>query len=61
MTLIALLAAGEAMLFSATHTKLIGARRQQVLMGNTLGSTWAGPYDALSKKPACAGRRPVDI
>ena len=63
MTLIALLAAGEAMLFSATHAKRIGARRQQVLMGNTQGSSCSLPLldDHLRRRTAGASRVQVFV
>jgi hypothetical protein len=43
MALIALIAAAEAMLFSASGAKRNQARRQQVLMGNSLDSVRALP------------------
>lgn len=63
MTLIALFAAGEAMLFSATHAKLNGARRQRVLMGNTLGSSCSLPLldDHLRRRTAGASRVQVFV
>ena len=58
MTLIALIAAAEAMLFSASGAKRNQARRQQVLMGNSLDSVRAMPLvDAyLKRKTAGASR-----
>ena len=38
MTLLALIATAEAMLFSASQAKRYHARRQQVLMGNAVDS-----------------------
>ena len=52
MALIALIAAAEAMLYSASRSKRGQTRRQQVLMGNSLDSVRALPLVASS------GRRP---
>ncbi len=43
MALIALIAAAEAMLYSAARSKLGQTRKQQVLMGNSLDSARALP------------------
>jgi hypothetical protein len=53
---IALIAAAEAMLFSACRAKRNHARRQQVLMGNSLDSVRALPLvdDHLRRKTAGA-------
>jgi len=56
MALIALIAAAEAMLFSASRSKRGQTRRQQVLMGNSLDSVRALPLvdDYLKRKTAGA-------
>ena len=56
--LIALIAAAEAMLFSASGIKRNQARRQQVLMGNSLDSVRALPLvdEYLKRKTAGASR-----
>ena len=58
MALIALIAAAEAMLFSASGAKRNQARRQQVLMGNSLDSVRALPLvdTYLKRKTAGASR-----
>ncbi len=58
MTLIAVIAAAEAMLFSASGAKRNQARRQQVLMGNSLDSKHCLPFvdDYLKRKTAGASR-----
>jgi len=58
MALIAIIAAAEAMLFSASGAKRNQARRQQVLMGNSLDSARAlSLVDAyLKRKTAGASR-----
>ena len=58
MALIALIAAAEAMLFSASRAKQRTARRQQVLMGNAVDSLRALPLvdDYLKRKTAGASR-----
>lgn len=58
MTLIALIAAAEAMLYSASRSKWSRAQRQQVLMGNSLDSVHALPLidEYLRRKTAGAGR-----
>ena len=52
MALIALIAAAEAMLYSASRSKQGQTRRQQVLMGNSLDSVRALPLvdDYLKRK-----------
>jgi hypothetical protein len=56
--LIALIAAVEAMLYSASRSKLGHARKQQVLMGNSLDSARALPLvdEYLRRKTAGASR-----
>ena len=56
--LIALIAAAEAMLYSASRSKRGQSRRQQVLMGNSMDSVRAlPPVDAyLKRKTAGASR-----
>jgi len=63
MALIALIAAAEAMLFSASRSKRGQTRRQQVLMGNSLDSVRALPLvdDYLKRKTAGAGRVQVFV
>ena len=63
MALIALIAAAEAMLYSASRSKRGQARRQQVLMGNTLDSARALPLvdDYLKRKIAGASRVQVFV
>ena len=63
MTLIALIAAAEAMLFSACRAKRGQERRQQVLMGNSLDSVRALPLvdTYLKRKTAGAGRVPTFV
>ena len=58
MVLIALIAAAEATLFSASQAKRHHARRQQVLMGNAVDSLRALPLvdDYLKRKTAGASR-----
>jgi hypothetical protein len=58
MTLIAVIAAAETMLFSASRFKRNQARRQQVLMGNSLDSVHALPLvdSYLKRKTAEASR-----
>ena len=58
MTLIALIAAAEALLYSASRSKRGQSRRQQVLMGNSMDSVRAlPPLDAyLKRKTAGASR-----
>jgi len=58
MALIALIAAAEAMLYSASRSKRGQTRRQQVLMGNSLDSVRALPLvdDYLKRKTAGASR-----
>ena len=58
MALIALIAAAEAMLYSASRSKLGHARKQQVLMGNSLDSVRALPLvdTYLKRKTAGASR-----
>ena len=58
MALIALIAAAEAMLYSASRSKRGHARRQQVLMGNSLDSVRTLPLvdDYLKRKTAGANR-----
>ena len=62
MALIALIAAAEAMLFSASRAKQGAARRQQVLMGNT-DSFRALPLvdEYLKRKTAGASRVQVFV
>jgi len=61
--LIALIAAAEATLFSASGAKRNQARRQQVLMGNSLDSARALPLvdDYLKRKTAGASRVQVFV
>jgi hypothetical protein len=58
MELIALIAAAEAMLYTASRSKRSQAQRQQVLMGNSLDSIHALPFvdDYLKRKTAGASR-----
>ncbi len=58
MTLIALIAAAEAMLFSASRARRGQARKQQVLMGNVLDSGTALPLvdEYLKRKTARASK-----
>ena len=58
MALIALIAAAEAMLYSASRSKRGQARRQQVLMGNSLDSVRTLPLvdEYLKRKTAGASR-----
>jgi hypothetical protein len=58
MTFIALIAAAEAMLYSASQSKRGRAQRQQVLMGNSLDSKHCLPFvdDYLKRKTAGASR-----
>ena len=60
---IALIAAAEAMLFSASGIKRNQARRQQVLMGNNLDSVCALPLvdEYLKRKTAGASRVQVFV
>jgi hypothetical protein len=61
--IIALIAATEAMLFSASGAKRNQVRRQQVLMGNSLNSARALPLvdDYLKRKTAGASRVQVFV
>jgi aryl carrier-like protein len=63
MALIALIAAAEAMLFSASGAKRNQARRQQVLMGNGLDSVRGLPLvdEYLKRKTAGASRVQVFV
>jgi len=63
MALIALIAAAEAMLFSASQAKRYHARRQQVLMGNAVDSLRALPLvdGYLKRKNAGASRVQVFV
>jgi len=63
MALIALIAAAEATLFSASQAKRYHARRQQVLMGNAVDSVRALPLvdDYLKRKTAGASKVQVFI
>ena len=58
MALMALIAAAEAMLFSASGGKRNQARRQQILMGNSLDSQRCLPFvdEYLKRKTANASR-----
>ena len=58
MALIALIAAAEAMLFSASGAKRNRVRRQQILMGNSLDSQRSLPLvdEYLKRKTANANR-----
>jgi hypothetical protein len=58
MALIALIAAAEAMLYSASRSKRGQSRRQQVLMGNSMDSVRALPLvdEYLKRKTAGASR-----
>ena len=58
MTLIALIAAAEAMLYSASRSKRGQTRRQQVLTGNSMDSVRALPLvdEYLKRKTAGASR-----
>jgi hypothetical protein len=58
MTLITLIAASEAILFSASHAKRGQTRRQQVLMGTRLDSSRRLPMldEYLQRKTADASR-----
>ena len=58
MALIALIAAAEAMLYSASLSKRGQTRRQQVLMGNNLDSVRALPLvDAYLKRKTAGANR----
>ncbi len=63
MALIALFAAAEAVLYSASWSKRGQAQRQQVLMGNGLGSARALPLveDYFKRKTAGANRVQVFV
>jgi hypothetical protein len=61
MTLIALIAAAEAMLFSASRSQQNRARKQQVLMGNSLNSVHALPLVDAYLKRKIAGANRVQI
>ena len=63
MALLALIAAAEATLFSASQAKRYHARRQQVLMGNGMGSVRSLPLvdDYLKRKTAGASRVQVFV
>jgi hypothetical protein len=58
MALIALFAAAEAMLYSASRSKRCQAQRQKVLMGNSMNSAHALPFvdDYLKRRTAGASR-----
>ena len=58
MTLIAVIAAAEAMLFAVSRSKRNQARRQQVLTGNSLDSVHALPLvDAFLKRKTAGANR----
>jgi len=63
MALIALIAAAEATLFSASQAKRYHARRQQVLMGNAVDSLRPLPFidDYLKRKNVGASRVQVFV
>ena len=61
MALIALIAAAEAMLFSASRAKQGAARRQQVLMGNAADSIRALPLVDRYLKRKTAGASRVQV
>ena len=63
MALIALIAAAEAMLYSASRSKRGQTRRQQVLMGNSMDSVRTLPLvdDFLRRKTAGASRVQVFV
>jgi hypothetical protein len=63
MALIALIAAAEAMLYSASRSKLGQTRRQQVLMGNSMDSVRTLPLvdEYLKRKTAGASRVQVFV
>jgi hypothetical protein len=63
MALIALIAAAEAMLFSASGVKRTQARKQRVLMGNSLDSKRCLPFvdEYLKRKTAGASRVQVFV
>jgi hypothetical protein len=63
MVLIALIAAAEAMLYSASRSKRCQTRRQQALMGNGLNSARALPLldNFLKRKTAGASRVQVFV
>ena len=63
MALIALIAAAEAVLYSASRSKRGQTRRQQVLMGNSLDSVRVLPLvdDYLKRKTAGASRVQVFV
>ncbi len=61
MALIALIAAAEAMLFSASGAKRNQVRRQQMLMGNTLDSVRALPLVDTYLKRQTAGASRVQV
>lgn len=63
MALLAFIAAAEATLFSASQAKRYHARRQQVLMGNTVDSLRALPLvdDYLKRKTNGASRVQVFV
>ena len=61
MALLAIIAAAEAMLFSASGAKRNQVRRQQVLTGNSLNSTRALPLVDTYLKRKTAGSTRVQI
>jgi len=63
MMVVALIAAAEAMLYSASRSKRGQTRRQQVLMGNGLDSARALPFvdEYLKRKTTGASRAQVFI
>ncbi len=63
MAVITLIAAAEAMLFSASRAKRGQTRRQQILMGNSLDSTTCLPLvdECLKRKTAGASRSQVFV
>jgi hypothetical protein len=61
MALLALIAAAEAMLFSASGARRNQARRQQVLMGNNLDSVRALPLVDTYLKRKTAGASRVQV
>jgi hypothetical protein len=61
MTLITLVAAAEAMLYSASWSKRNRARRQQVLMGNSLNSARVLPLVDTYLKRKTAGASKVQV
>ena len=61
MAVIALIAAAEAMLFSASHAKRGQTRRHQVLMGNSLDSTRPLPFVDTYLRQKTAGASRVQV